>query len=71
MKLLSLLIFYDPDTLEQFWSDILYDVSQVGFFWCVLMISLRLCIIGKNTPHVIIYLLFKVVMMFLYELMFK
>lgn len=38
----SLLVFYDPDALEEYRSVILYNISQFGFVWCFLMVGVRL-----------------------------
>ena len=52
MTVLHLLIFCDFDPTEAYRSVVLQMAPQFGFFWCFLMIGLKLYFFGKNIPCV-------------------
>ena len=58
MTVLHLLIFCDFDPTEAYRSVVLQMAPQFGFFWCFLMIGLKLYFFGKNircVPHPFIF----------------
>ena len=43
----------DIDIFKEYWSIILWSVPQFGYFWCIPMVRLQLCIYDKNTREAI------------------
>ena len=58
------------EDFEKHWSDVLQNVSQVGYVLCFLMISLGLCVRGKHTKRQMTFSLLHIICMHVCSVIF-